>query len=133
MAPGISRAPGGRAPRRARSGVYQEFARGYGVKEYQGLLESGEANRTRLKTPSEFKRAELANTGFGATITRQVLFAVGRVAEQDEVKDGMTWLRAEVPGYWDPAIVPSRLSGPSRHRSLGAGCRRAAFARRRQL
>ncbi len=92
-----------------RSGVYQEFARGYGVKEYRGLIESGEANRTRLKTPSEFKRAELGSTGFGATITRQVLFAVGRVAEQDEVKDGMTWLRTEVPGYWDQrltAIVP---------------------------
>ncbi|MGH9893405.1 MAG: hypothetical protein ACREA0_15730, partial [bacterium] len=62
-----------------------------------------------LKTPSEFKRAELGSTGFGATITRQVLFAVGLVAEQDEVKDGMTWLRTEVPGYWDQrltAIVP---------------------------
>ena len=92
-----------------RSGVYQEFARGYGVKEYRGLLESGEANRTRLKTPSEFKRSDLASAGFGATITRRVLFAVGRVAEMDEVKDGMTWLRTEVPGYWEQrltAIVP---------------------------
>ena len=30
-----------------RSGVYQEFARGYGVKEYRDA-ESGEANRTAL-------------------------------------------------------------------------------------
>jgi hypothetical protein len=57
-----------------------------------------------VQPPSEFKPAEL-----GATITRQVLFAVGRVADMDEVKDGMTWLKTEVPGYWDQrltAIVP---------------------------
>jgi hypothetical protein len=40
-----------------------------------------------------------------AAITRQVLFAVGRVTEQDDVKDGMTWLKTEVPGDWDQRLT----------------------------
>ena len=42
-----------------RSGVYQEFARGFGVRDYRDLLHTGKANRTRLKTASEFGRRDL--------------------------------------------------------------------------
>ena len=38
-----------------RSGVYQEFARGFGVRDYRDLLHTGKANRTRLKTASEIR------------------------------------------------------------------------------
>ena len=30
---------------------------------------------------------------------------MGRVAEQDEVKDGMVWLKTEIPGYWDQRLT----------------------------
>lgn len=83
-----------------RSGVYQEFARGFGVRDYQFLLESGKANQTRLKTASELKRRELGGEGFGNALLRQVLFAVYRVAESEETREGMTWLKTEVQDYW---------------------------------
>jgi putative DNA methylase len=83
-----------------RSGVFQELARGLGVREYKYLLQSGKANQTRLKTASEFKRRELEATGFGATLLRNVLFAVYRIAESEEAKEGMTWLKTELPDYW---------------------------------
>jgi hypothetical protein len=35
-----------------------------------------------------------------------VLFAVGRVTEQDDVKDGMTWLKTEVPATGTSASPP---------------------------
>ena len=39
-----------------RTGVYQEFARGFGVARLPGMLiRTGKANQTRLKTASEFE------------------------------------------------------------------------------
>ncbi len=85
-----------------RSGVYQEFARGFGVREYQPLLASGQANRTRLKTASEFLRKDLGGENFPGSITRNILFAVYRVAESGEASEGLRWLRDEIkPSYWD--------------------------------
>jgi len=85
-----------------RSGVYQEFARGFGVREYQPLLASGQANRTRLKTASEFIRRELGGAGFAGSLVRNILFAVYRAAESTEAREGLRWLRDEVkPNYWD--------------------------------
>jgi putative DNA methylase len=93
-----------------RSGVFQEFARGLGVREYKYMLQSGKANQTRLKTASEFKRRELGTSppltkggpggDFGTALLRNVLFAVYRVAESEETREGMTWLRTELPDYW---------------------------------
>ncbi len=83
-----------------RSGVYQEFARGFGVREYKYMLQSGKANQTRLKTASELKRKELGGQGFGSSIVRNTLFAVYRVSETEETKDGLTWLQTEVSNYW---------------------------------
>jgi putative DNA methylase len=85
-----------------RSGVYQEFARGFGVREYQPLLASGQANRTRLKTASEFVRRELGGAGFADSLVRNILFAVYRAADSTEAREGLRWLRDEVkPSYWD--------------------------------
>ena len=46
-----------------RDGVYQEFARGFGIRDYRGLLGSGAANQTRLKTPDELKGRDLPAKG----------------------------------------------------------------------
>ena len=83
-----------------RSGVYQEFARGFGVRDYRSLLHTGKANRTRLKTASEFKRGDLGDTAFGRSLVRHALYAVWRAAESGEVADSLTWLRTELSGYW---------------------------------
>ena len=83
-----------------RSGVYQEFARGFGVRDYRDLLHTGKANRTRLKTASEFGRRDLGDSAFGRSLVRHALYAVRQAAESGEVADSLTWLRAELPDYW---------------------------------
>jgi adenine-specific DNA methylase len=84
-----------------RDGVYQEFARGFGVKDYRGLLGSDAANRTRLKTPTELKGRDLSGQGFAGTLLRQVLFAIYKTVEEENPKPGLTYLKQELSNYWD--------------------------------
>ena len=88
-----------------RSGVYMEFARGYGVRDYRPMLGASEANRTRLKTPTEFRGSGLSGDGFAATLLRQILFAVYKTGELDDPAVGRDWLRREVPNYWDRRVT----------------------------
>ena len=83
-----------------RAGVYQEFARGFGVRDYRFMLRTGKANETRLKTASEFQRRELGETVFGQSLVRHALYAVWRAAETGDVAGSLTWLRSELPDYW---------------------------------
>lgn len=83
-----------------RSGVYQEFARGFGVRDYQFMLRTGKANETRLKTASEFQRSELSGSPFSASLVRHALYAVWRATETGEVTESLNWLRTELPDYW---------------------------------
>ncbi|MBW6503453.1 DUF1156 domain-containing protein [bacterium] len=84
-----------------RQGVYQEFARGFGLREYTNLLESIRANETRLKTATEFKRKDLGSPGFGSSLLRNILFAVCMVGETERIDEGMRWLKDEISGdYW---------------------------------
>ncbi len=83
-----------------RTGVYMEFARGYGVKDYRPLLASDKANQSRLKTPTEFKSSGLNGEGFAETLLRHVLFAVYKTGEEDDPLVGRNYLRQELPDYW---------------------------------
>ena len=80
-----------------RAGVYQEFARGFGVQDYAHLLHTGKANQTRLKTATEFARADQ-----DATLVRHALYATWRTTETGETAESLTWLRAELPNYHGP-------------------------------
>jgi hypothetical protein len=84
-----------------RDGVYQEFARGFGIRDYRDLLGSGAANQTRLKTPGELKGRDLSGEGFAGSLLRQILFAVYKTAEEDDPRPGLDYLKQEVPNYWD--------------------------------
>lgn len=84
-----------------RDGVYQEFARGFGIRDYRGLLGSGAANQTRLKTPVELKGRDLAGEGFAGSLLRQILFAVYKTAEEEDPRPGLDYLKQEIPHYWD--------------------------------
>ncbi len=84
-----------------RDGVYQEFARGFGVRDYRGLIGSNAANQTRLKTPGELKGRDLSGEGFAGTLLRQVLFAVYKTSEEDDPRVGLDYLKQEIPNYWD--------------------------------
>jgi putative DNA methylase len=84
-----------------RDGVYQEFARGFGIRDYRGLLGSGAANQTRLKTPGELKGRDLSGEGFAGSLLRQILFAMYKTAEEDDPRPGLDYLKQEIPHYWD--------------------------------
>ncbi|PWN06736.1 anti-phage-associated DUF1156 domain-containing protein [Rhodohalobacter mucosus] len=83
-----------------RTGVYQEMARGYGLKSYSEYLKSGRANETRLMTPIEFDRKELNRDGFGKTLVRHVLFAIREAHKEEDPIAGRNWLKNELPDYW---------------------------------
>ena len=78
-----------------RAGVYQEFARGFGVQDYAHLLHTAKANQTRLKTATEFARGDQ-----DGTLVRHALYAIWRATETGEVAESLTWLRTELPDYW---------------------------------
>ena len=84
-----------------RTGAYQELARGFGIKVYKHLLSSGKANQTQLKTATEFSTRVLSESGFGASLVRNALFAVREVVDSEKIQGGKTWLRDEVPDYWN--------------------------------
>ncbi|NJM40892.1 MAG: hypothetical protein HC853_09020 [Anaerolineae bacterium] len=88
-----------------RQGVYQEFARGFGLRDYTALLGSAAANEARLKTASEFKGALLGGAGFGGSLLRHCLFAILKTREDENAESGKAWLRHEIAAagrgdYW---------------------------------
>lgn len=84
-----------------RNGVYMEFARGFGVRDYKVILADTKANQTRLKTATEFGSRDLRGGDFGDTLLRQALCAVYKTAQEDDPTPGRNWLRQEVPQYWN--------------------------------
>lgn len=85
----------------ARSGAYQELAKGFGVRDYTSLFHQAKANAVRFKTGSEFKRTALSSGEFGDTTMRNILFAIHETSRTDDARQGLNWLREEVPTYWD--------------------------------
>jgi adenine-specific DNA methylase len=82
-----------------RVGVYQEFARGFGVREYRDLLNSDSANEARLKTPSELKGRDLENGSIGGSLVRYILYAIYQTAaEQNNPEPSLKWLLDKYPG-----------------------------------
>ena len=86
--------------RELRQGAYTELARGFGVPEYKFLLAEAGANQARFKTASEFKRTGLSGGGFAGTLLRQLLFAVHETARSEQPREGLNYLKAELPDYW---------------------------------
>jgi adenine-specific DNA methylase len=85
-----------------RVGVFQELARGFGIRQYRQFLFSSKANETRLKTATEFKSGDLGGEGFGGTVLRKVLFAIRQTSQTESTNTGRTYLRSELAGlYWE--------------------------------
>ncbi len=83
-----------------RTGAYQELARGFGIREYKNLQQSGKANETRLKTALEFKDRDVGGEGFSSSLVRSILFAIRQTRQEEDTAAGKVWLR-EYPGYWE--------------------------------
>ena len=92
-----------------RKGVYEEFARGFGVREYRDLLQSDAANETRLRTPSELKGRDLESGPMGGTVLRRVLYAIYQTVEEGmNPTAAIVWLRGKYPGmtFFDLHVRP---------------------------
>jgi len=85
----------------ARSGAYQELARGFGVRDYTFLYAGTKANAVRFKTGTEFKKAGLGGTGFSGSLTRNMLFAIHETVRTEDAREGLNWLHTEVSDYWN--------------------------------
>ena len=85
-----------------RNGVYQELARGFGIREYRNMQASRKANQTRLKTASEFKNRKLGDEGFGSSLVRHLLFAIYETVQNEDTSAGKVWLHTELgQQYWN--------------------------------
>jgi len=85
----------------ARSGAYQELARGFGVRDYTFLYAGTKANAVRFKTGTEFKKAGLGGTGFPGSLVRNLLFAIHETVCTEDAREGLNWLHAEIKDYWN--------------------------------
>ena len=97
-----------------RKGMYEELARGFGVKDLRPLLKSDTANGTRMQTAKGMGKRNLdapaveggdTVTGahpFGCTPLRHLLFAIHETGQADnDPEPGRQYLRdAFGPGYW---------------------------------
>lgn len=82
--------------------AYQEFARGFGVKEYSEMMESSTANHARLKTATEFAMKNTnENTVFGQSILRHILIALYKSTKEEDAQKGKYWIKNEVQNYWN--------------------------------
>jgi putative DNA methylase len=85
----------------ARSGAYQELAKGFGVHKYTPLYAKSKANEVRFKTASEFKKSGLDGEGFSGSLVRNLLFAIHETVKKEDAKEGLMWLKTEIPDYWN--------------------------------
>ncbi|MFV9645420.1 MAG: hypothetical protein ACNYWU_06315, partial [Desulfobacterales bacterium] len=85
----------------ARSGAYQELARGFGIRDYTFMFAGTKANAVRFKTGTEFKKSGLGGTGFSGSPTRNMLFAIHETVRTEDAREGLNWLHTEVKEYWN--------------------------------
>lgn len=85
----------------ARSGAYQELARGFGVRDYKFMFAGTKANAVRFKTGTEFKKAGLSGTGFSGSLVRNMLFAIHETVRTEDAREGLNWLHTEIKEYWN--------------------------------
>jgi adenine-specific DNA methylase len=85
----------------ARSGAYQELARGFGVRDYTFMFAGTKANAVRFKTGTEFKKAGLSGTGFSGSLVRNLLFAIHETVRTEDSREGLNWLHTEISDYWN--------------------------------
>lgn len=83
-----------------RTGVFQELARGFGLRDYRTFLLSGKANETRMMSAIEFGTKQLEDEGFGKSLVRSVLFSIRETYKSETPRDGRQWLFNELPDYW---------------------------------
>ncbi|KPA12290.1 DNA methylase [Candidatus Magnetomorum sp. HK-1] len=85
----------------ARSGAYQELAKGFGVRDYKFMYAKTKANAVRFKTGLEFKRLHLGGTDFSGSLIRNTLFAIHETIRAEDAREGLKWFHTEIDHYWN--------------------------------
>jgi len=85
----------------ARSGAFQELAKGFGVRDYTLLYATTKANMVRFKTATEFKKSHLDGINFSGSLTRSILFAIHETVKTEDAREGLKWFHAEIDNYWN--------------------------------
>ena len=83
--------------------AFQELARGFAVRDYTDMLGSTKANAVRLKLPKEYRMTQISDSGFGASLVRQILAAIYLSANKENVQEGLSYLRSHYQDnnqYW---------------------------------
>jgi len=78
---------------------YQNFAKAFRFGNYSSVMGSNKPNDARLKTASEFKRAEFESE-FGKSALRAVLFTLYELQQEVDIDDVMAHLHDLVNSYW---------------------------------
>ncbi|SUS04813.1 conserved hypothetical protein [Candidatus Defluviicoccus seviourii] len=102
---------------------YQNFAKAFRVADYGALMGAMKPNAARLKTAYEFKRSEFGDTGFGASLTRAVLYALYELQRETDVDEVLGQLRDLIKGYYarrDDVIAIVRYLGQKREKAVPA-------------
>jgi putative DNA methylase len=80
---------------------YQNFAKAFKVRDFNAFLESSKANSARLKSASEFGRAEMGESSeFYESVLRASLYAMMEIEKNIDGADVLAHLRLNVPNYY---------------------------------
>jgi adenine-specific DNA methylase len=78
---------------------YQNFAKAFKVRDFGVLMASQKPNNARLKSAEELKKSEFAETEFGTSTLRAVLFALHELQGEMEPDEVLSHLRDTVKDY----------------------------------
>lgn len=80
---------------------YQNFAKAFKVKNFKVLMASEKANSARLKSASEFGKAEMSGAELANTVLRSTLYALMELEKEIDGKDVLAHFPHNLPNYFD--------------------------------
>lgn len=78
---------------------YQNFAKAFRVADYTVMMANLDPNKARLKTATEFKKAEFTGSEFAGSVTRAVLYALYELENDTDGDEVLAHLADLVTGY----------------------------------
>ena len=80
---------------------YQNFAKAFKVRDFRSLMASQKANDSRLKSATEFGRAEMGEgSGLYQSVLRSVLYAVMELMKDVDGNEVLIHLTLNIPNYY---------------------------------
>lgn len=89
---------------------YQNFAKAFKVRDFYALMGDRRANQARLRTASEFDRAEMGEgSELHGSLLRAVLYALMELETDVDSADVLTHLTHNVPDYYGDLTLRERV------------------------